>query len=97
MAASTGCVAAFYKRVNDGKGPFLSFDLRSASSDQLPFKALGVVLLVHGSLRTETTPYGKWVTKIGGAVCAVLQTDMKIDRSDDGYGMRRSSPELRML
>lgn len=56
-----------------------------------------MVLLVHDSLRTETTPYGKWVTKNGGAVCAVLQTDMKVDDSDGGYGIHRSSLDRRML
>lgn len=83
-----------------GFGPFLSFDPRSALSDQLPFKALGVVLLVHGSQRAETTPYGNCVGKIGGAVCPVLQTDMKVDDSDDsdgGYGIHRSSLDRRIL
>lgn len=80
---------------NDHFGPFLSFDLRSELSAQLPFKALGF-FFVRGSLHAETTPYGKWMTKIGGAVCGTAGR-YKIDRSDDGYGIHRSSLDRRML
>ncbi len=54
------------------------------------------LLLVRGSLHAETTPYGNWRTK-SAVQSARYCRPIQIDRSDDGYGMRRSSLDRRML
>ena len=73
MSPATGRTAAKWNQTNDRSGPFLSFDLRSGLSAQLPFKALGfyssTAPCMLKPLRTAIAD------EVSGAVCAVLQAD----------------------